>query len=45
MTRRAVDWTKAREKLGWNPQVSLEEGFRITYEWVEKKLKEHGYVS
>jgi len=45
VTRRAVDWTKAREKLGWNPQVSLEEGFRITYEWVEKKLKEHGYVS
>jgi nucleoside-diphosphate-sugar epimerase len=40
VTGRAADWTKAREKLGWNPQFSLEEGFRITYEWAEKKLKE-----
>jgi GDP-L-fucose synthase len=31
--RRAVDGSKAREKLGWSPRVDLEEGLTRTVEW------------
>lgn len=30
---RAADWTKAREVLGWQPTVSIEEGLKRTYAW------------
>ena len=36
---RAADWTKAREVLGWEPTVSVEEGIRRTYEWCERELQ------
>lgn len=29
-----------REKLGWAPSMSLEEGLKITYIWVEEQVKE-----
>lgn len=35
---RAADWTKAREILGWEPRIGIEEGIRRTYAWCESKL-------
>ncbi|MDQ7038348.1 MAG: SDR family oxidoreductase [Aquificota bacterium] len=37
--RRKPDITKAKEKLGWEPKVSLEEGLRRTVEWFREVLK------
>ena len=31
--RRAVDGSRARDRLGWSPEVSLEEGLRRTVDW------------
>ena len=31
--RRAVDGSRARELLGWSPQVGIEEGLTRTVEW------------
>lgn len=31
--RYAVDFSKAQEKLGWEPKVSLEEGLQIMIDW------------
>lgn len=28
-----LDWSKARQLLGWQPETSLEEGIRETFEW------------
>jgi GDP-L-fucose synthase len=39
--RRAVDGSKARERLGWSPRVDLEEGLRRTVEW----FREHRTAS
>lgn len=36
--RRCPDVTLAREKLGWNPRVSLDEGLRLTIDYFRKKL-------
>lgn len=30
------------EKLGWKPTQPLEEGLRITYDWIEKQVKRPG---
>ena len=38
--RRRPDISLAREKLGWEPSVELEEGLRKTIEYFEKVLKE-----
>ena len=47
--RRRVDWfrqnrafkiDKARDELGYNPAVGLDEGLKLTYEW----YKENGYL-
>ena len=36
---RNSDNTKLREVLGWEPEISLEEGLKTTYEWIEKQVK------
>ena len=37
--RRQLDVTRARDKLGFQAQVPLEEGLRHTIEWYEKNVK------
>lgn len=36
---RAADWTKAKEILGWQPTIGIEEGIRRTHAWCETVLK------
>lgn len=35
---RSADWTKAKEILGWEPKVKLEDGLREQYNWVKAQL-------
>ncbi len=35
---RTSDNTRLREVLGWEPSISLEEGLRRTYEWIEQQV-------
>jgi GDP-D-mannose 3', 5'-epimerase len=37
---RNSDNTRLREVLGWEPQISLEEGIARTYEWIEAQVAE-----
>jgi GDP-D-mannose 3', 5'-epimerase len=39
---RNSDNTLLRQVLGWEPEISLEQGLRRTYEWIEDKLVEEG---
>lgn len=36
---RNSDNTKLKEILGWEPQVSLEEGLAVTYQWIEEQVQ------
>lgn len=38
---RSADWTKAKEVLGWEPKVCLEEGLRKQYEWVKQQIEKN----
>ena len=40
--RECFDISKARTILGYNPNVSIEEGLRLTADWVEKELAVNG---
>ena len=36
---RCADYSKAREILGWEPKVGLEEGLSRCYKWIEKRIE------
>lgn len=36
---RTADMTYAKQVLGWQPKVSLDEGLKLTYHWVEGKFR------
>lgn len=36
---RNSDNSKIREVLGWEPQITLEEGLEPTYQWIEKQVR------
>jgi nucleoside-diphosphate-sugar epimerase len=37
---RQPDLARARDALGWQPQVSLEEGLTLTYTWIEEEVRQ-----
>ena len=39
---RNSDNSKLREVLSWEPQITLEEGLRRTYAWIEEELRKSG---
>jgi nucleoside-diphosphate-sugar epimerase len=39
---RNSDNTLLRHVLGWEPEISLEEGLMRTYQWIEDQLVEQG---
>jgi GDP-D-mannose 3', 5'-epimerase len=36
---RNSDNTKLKETLNWEPQISLEEGLKATYQWIENEVR------
>lgn len=36
---RCADYSKAKEILGWEPTISLEDGLSESYAWIEKQIK------
>jgi nucleoside-diphosphate-sugar epimerase len=41
---RNSDNTLCKKILNWEPKISLEEGLKITYYWIEKELKKQGRI-
>lgn len=35
---RSADYSKAKEILGWEPKINLEDGLKQQYKWIEKQL-------
>ena len=42
--RRRPDISRARELLGWQPTVALEQGLKQTIPYFAEKLKQEGYA-
>lgn len=36
---RCADYSKAKQILGWEPKVDIEEGIRKQYEWIKKQIE------
>jgi GDP-D-mannose 3',5'-epimerase len=41
---RSSDNTKLRQVLGWEPWISLEEGLKLTYQWIYGELEKAGRI-
>jgi nucleoside-diphosphate-sugar epimerase len=39
---RRADYSKAKKILGWEPRVSLEDGLRRLYRWIESEIEREG---
>jgi nucleoside-diphosphate-sugar epimerase len=42
---RNSDNTRLRQVLGWEPQISLEDGLKRTYDWIESQVKKKMGIS
>jgi UDP-glucuronate decarboxylase len=42
--QRCPDIARARERLGWTPQVALRDGLRRTIDWFDRHLRDRGVV-
>jgi GDP-D-mannose 3', 5'-epimerase len=42
---RNSDNSRLRDTLHWEPSISLEEGLRVTYRWIENELRQAGRLS
>ena len=38
-SRAQLDNTRLRQVLGWEPEISLEEGLARTYAWIEEQAR------
>ena len=34
---RTANWSKAKRTLGWEPNITINDGLRTTYKWIENK--------
>jgi nucleoside-diphosphate-sugar epimerase len=42
---RNSDNTRLREVLGWEPQISLEDGLARTYAWIEQQVQQQSNLA
>lgn len=35
---RCADYSKAKNELGWEPKISLEEGLKLQYDWIDSQI-------
>ena len=42
---RNSDNSRLREVLGWQPQIRLRDGLRVTYLWIERELRKAGRLA